>query len=433
MSTQQPNPKAFYNAFSDNAMKDVDVHKYYVNRAADNAHDCVANMIQAIDWADQAGSYLFSGLRGAGKTTELQRLISDLHAQNIPAFYSSADNYLGLNEPDISQTELIFAALAGLCDAVKKQYGTDFLTETIWQRAQKVMNSNVELKPKLGMSGVEVEFSLQENSSFKDELVRFSQSNNQFFQEVNGFVNEVVQKIRNETGQEKIVLVVDSLERLSAPPGQERTLYNSLKDLFFNAPERLVLPDMVVIYTVPPYLHAVLPNIHQYYAESFSLPNFKVMQKPANGEDRERDQEGIQGMVEVVNKRFPEWQNYLSQAIIEHFAWLSGGNVRRMFRLIRHAALKASLNRVELPVVKVSSASIEQAIAEETKDFQWLNAEDRIWLNRCREDNGKLAEHIQNLEQDLPPIIRLFDHSLVLDYQNGSLWYQVPPIIDGHV
>ena len=39
------------------------------------------------------------------------------------------------------------------------------------------------------------------------------------------------------------------------------------------------------------------------------------------------------------------------------------------------------------------------------------------------------AAQIENLQKDLPAIIRLFDHSLVLDYRNGEAWYQVPPLV----
>lgn len=75
---------------------------------------------------------------------------------------------------------------------------------------------------------------------------------------------------------------------------------------------------------------------------------------------------------------------------------------------------------------------MQQAILEETKNYQWLNAQDRKWLAHCKTHSGNLAQNINELSTDLAPIIRLFDHSLVLNYQNGSIWYQVPPIMNGH-
>jgi len=424
-------PKDFHNAFLDTAKRD-DILNYYVNRAPDDAHDSVEDMKQAIEWEDTPGCYLFSGLRGAGKTTELQRLLADLKVKNIPAFYCSADSFLDLNEPAITQTELIFTALAGLSHAVKKAYGDDFLTETIWERTKKAMDSKVELKPKIKAAGAEVEFSLEENITFKQELIKFANSSNKFFQEAIKFANDVSASVKRHTNQDKVVLVVDSLERLSAPNGQEHVLFESLKDLFFNSPARLSFENITVIYTVPPYIHAVLPSIDQFYSGSFSLPNFKVIQTPKKEKPIEKNPEGIDKMVCVVEKRFPEWENYISKPVIEEFAWLCGGNVRRMFALIRHTTKKAVLGKVNFPVNRVNSTPVKQAILEETKNIQWLNAQDRKWLIHCRKHSGNLAQCINDLASDLPPIIRLFDHSLVLNYQNGSIWYQVPPIMNDY-
>ena len=72
---------------------------------------------------------------------------------------------------------------------------------------------------------------------------------------------------------------------------------------------------------------------------------------------------------------------------------------------------------------------VRRAISEEARPLQWLTAEDRRWLDLIRQGSGEFAKAIENLEADFSPIIRLFDHSLVLNYQNGEPWYQAPPIV----
>lgn len=435
MGSPAPSPRDFHNALLDTTRRNMDVMDYYVNRVDDNAYDCVLEMKQAIEWEDESGSYLFSGLRGVGKTTELKRLVKELNETNTVAFYCSADDYLDLTNPSISQAELVFCALAGLSDAVTQRYGKKILEHTIWDRTKSLMQSDVSLKPKIKSAiGLDIEFSLQENITFKQELVEFSRQSSQFFQEAHKFASELVELIHKQAPENKIVLVVDSLERLTAPSGEESTLYDSLKDLFFNYPSRLYYPNMSVIYTVPPYLHAVLPNIDSHYSGTFSLPNFKVMDKPiAPDFTHQRNQDGLAKMRCIVDKAYPEWQTIVVDEVLIYLAFLSGGNVRRLFSLIRHLTKKASLNQEELPVSSTKSDSVLQAIAEETKPLQWLNAEDRKWLETCKKTSGNLAQHIKVLETDLPPIIRLFDHSLVLNYKNGSIWYQVPPLIENNV
>ena len=134
-------------------------------------------------------------------------------------------------------------------------------------------------------------------------------------------------------------------------------------------------------------------------------------------------------MVSIVEYRDEDWCDYISQDVLEHLAWLSGGNVRRYFSLIRQLLKKAALTDTGFPVSDPAADVVRRAISEEARPLQWLTAEDRRWLDLIRQGSGEFAREIENLEADFSPIIRLFDHSLVLNYQNGEPWYQAPPIV----
>lgn len=421
--------KTFHNKFVHRAYRDEAIDSYYVQRATEQDYNCVEKIRQALDWADTPGCYLFSGHRGAGKTTELKRLMQELEDSDIAAFYCDVEDYLDLNDPKKAQTELVFTALAGLGDEVRKKYGADVLQESIWERINNKLQAKIELRPKLNMLGAGTEFSLQENVHFKRELIHFAEQSSRFDQEAQDFAAELCQIIKQQSGRQKIALIVDSLENLSAPRGGEQTLFNSLRNLFFNRPARLALDDINLIYTVPPYIDAVLPNVSAYYADTFYLPNFKVIDKPEAGKEAKKNTAGIAKMVSIVEYRDKDWRGYISQPVLEHLAWLSGGNVRRYFSLIRQLLKKAALTNTGFPVSDPKSDVVRRAISEEARPLQWLTAEDRRWLNLIRQGSGEFAQEIKNLEVDFSPIIRLFDHSLVLNYQNGEPWYQTPPIV----
>jgi hypothetical protein len=135
----------------------------------------------------------------------------------------------------------------------------------------------------------------------------------------------------------------------------------------------------------------------------------------------------------IPHPNIPTHPNALGETVLEHLAWMSGGNVRRFFNLIRTVARKAALSEATLPIDSTDAPTIKNAISEAALPLQWLTAPDRLWLERFMEDSNNPSEHIQDLAADLPSIIRLFDHSLVLDYLNGSVWYQVPQIVREHV
>lgn len=425
----------FFNALPLNAEGGADVSSLYVNRAPDDEHDPVANLKQYIQWAPEPGGcYLFSGLRGSGKTTELNRLVSELRSEGIAAYYCDASTYLNLNDPQLSLAELLMTALAGLADAVREQHGKTCLQDSIWQRTQRLLKSDVHLKPKLktplGASGasLEIEATLQENPDFRKDLIKFAQSSSDFYEEASKFADEIAKIIREQTHCEKIVLVVDSLERISAPSGDEGKLFDSLKEVFFNEPARLQFASLSVVYSAPPYLHAVLPGVNTGFSQSVALPNFKVVQRDGN-----RNPEGIAKMLQIVDHRFADWRQIVSKPVMEHLAWMSGGNVRSFFNLLRAVARKAALGKAALPIASTDAPSIRHALSEAANPLQWLTGPDRKWLKRFMQSSDNPSEFIQNLTTDLPSIIRLFDHSLVLDYQNGSPWYQVPPLVRDHV
>lgn len=430
--------KDLFNALPDSATGGDQHLDNYVNRAVDAESDSVANLLQFIDWSPSSSeTYLFTGLRGAGKTTELNRLVKELRDQGIAAYYCDASIYLNLNDPLLSLPELLMAALAGLADAVRRELGRDFLSDSIWQRTKRLLQSEVEIKPtaKLGVDGaeLEIEATLRENPDFRKALNHFAQDSSKFYDEAHKFASQVTELIRDRTKSEKVVLVVDSLERLSAPTGEEASLFDSLKQVFYNDPLRLRLPGFSVVYSAPPYLPAVLPSVSSGFSQCVSLPNFKVMQRPEPGKVPERNPQGIDQMLRILTQRFPQWIEVLAPRVLEELAWLSGGNVRRYFSLVRAVARKAALSRTALPIGELAAAPVQHAISEAAQPLQWLTADDRRWLQRFAADSQGAARHIEDLSKDLPSIIRLFDHSLVLDYRNGESWFQVPPLVRPHV
>jgi hypothetical protein len=429
--------KNFFNALPISAEGGADVTSFYVNRASDNAHDPVANLQQYIDWSETGSTYLFSGLRGAGKTTELNRLVTELSATGVAAYYCDASDYLNLNDPQLTLPELLMTALAGLSDAVRRKHGKNCLADSIWDRTRRAMQSDVILKPKLKVGtdamGAEIEASLQENPDFKKKLNEFARESASFYEEAQKFAVDVARVIHQFERQKKIVLIVDSLERLSAPSGEEGKLFDSLKEIFFNNPNELRFPCLSVVYSAPPYLSAVLPGVNSGFTHILSLPNFKVMQRPTGvGLAPERNKAGIDQMVSIVDHRYSRWQEALSRTVLEHLAWMSGGNVRRYFDLIKMCVSKTALSDEALPISAADSSPVRQALSAAAEPLQWLTELDRKWLD-CFANSENPASNVKDMLKDLPSIIRLFDHSLVLNYQNGSTWYNVPPLVREYV
>lgn len=429
--------QSLFTALQTSAQVTDSVSTYYVARSSEPSKDPIANIKQQIAWSGN-GSFLFSGLRGSGKTTELLRLIEELQQEGCAAFYCDASRYLNLNDPQLTLVELVLTSLAGLADAANQKLGARLLGDSIWDRTKRLLKSEVTLhsKVKVGSDGLgaEVDISLADNPEFKKQLLDFARQSNDFFAEAQQFASDLVNQIKQRTGKSTVLLAIDSLERLSSPSGEEHRLFDSLKDVFFNNPNALHFPGLSVIYTAPPYLEAVINNVAGGFSASFSLPNFKVLERsPHQADDYPRHTVGINQMVEIINRRVPDWESLVSRAVLEHLAWMSGGNVRRYFDMVRTVCMKAAISQTPLPIEQADSMPVREAITKAAEPLQWLTAQDRKWLEHFQSASNNPSEHIENLAEDLPSIIRLFDHSLVLNYQNGSVWYQVPPLVRQHV
>lgn len=437
--------KNLFNALPVSAQGGVNDPKHYVKRSQSDEYDSVAILKQKIAWNDDPSghTYLFSGLRGAGKTTELNRLLSELRADGVAAFYCDASAYLNLNDPQVTLPDLMMTALAGLADAVRATHGAEFLKDSIWQRTKRLLHADVVIKPKfkvttgvpqVAQGEVSLEASLQENPDFRKELNTFAQSASGFYDQAQLYAQEVCALVRQQTQCTKIVLVVDSLERISAPSGDEGKLFDSLKNVFFNESARLRLPGISVVYSAPPYLYAVLPNVGSGFSHCETLTNFKVIKRTGEATNPvEAAPDGLDQMLAIVRQRFADVDQAFSQDVVRHLAWMSGGNVRRFFDLVRTAAGKAALSKAALPIADINHACIQHTLNDAAQPLQWLTATDREWLGRFMQDSKNPSAHIQNAAKDLPSIIRLFDHSMVLNYQNGEVWYQVPELVRRHV
>jgi hypothetical protein len=215
------------------------------------------------------------------------------------------------------------------------------------------------------------------------------------------------------------------MERFTASTGEEVRLFDSLKETFFHKIDNLHFPSFSVVYAVPPYLRAVLPGERLAVSGYETLPNFKVVK---SREDPSPNPEGIAQMVEIIDHRFPDWQKILKKPVLKHLAWVSGGNVRFFFRILREMALLASIGKKALPIRSPRDKVIDYTLKKISSDWQWLNALDRRWLKKIMNGRDPIGQ-IENEASDLPQIIRLFNNSLVFNYQNGEPWHQVSPLL----
>ena len=391
--------------------------------------DPINDLARQIAWDQGGGTYLFTGQRGTGKSTELRRLRRDLQAQGCTVFLLDMSSYLLETEP-IEIGDFVISLMGALSDEVEKLYQVAPAGRSYWQRAVDFMHTEVAVK-EFSAQGLKLE--LKGNPTFKEKIQAASRNNlSALVRDARNFVLEVCELVQALDGAgRKIVLIADSVERLRGVNADgAKKVFDSAVALFSGNPDNLKFPPLHVVYSVPPYLSALTANLSALYSSQMVfLASAHVFETPAADKSRQPSARGLDALRRMVSQRYANWEAVLSAPQLDRLALATGGDIRDFFRLIAACLVKASNPALGLPVSDQVLTDVENAMRREMLP---IPDEDKDWLKEIA--TTKQAE-LKTMDR-LSTLGRYFDTRLVLNYRNGSDWYDVHPllwkVIDAH-
>ncbi len=378
-----------------------------------------------IESSAQPGTWLFTGHRGVGKSTELRRMAVNLRTKSFFVVVADMGEYLNLAEP-ISTELLLLTALAAMADGVDLTLGGNRANaghgQRLWEWLRQTEVSLEKIEFKAGGLGLSAK--LKDDPNFRQQVHAALQgSPGTWFMQVKDFARQLVADVRTARGAAtQVVLILDSLERLRVTGSDARECYDAIQRTFDVNGQYLKLAHLHVVYSVPPYLPFLSPRIGAYFGvEVCKLPHVKVFATPdfeQGTQSVQRHQAGIDLLVQSVRKRFNAIEQFLPLATLERLALASSGSLRDYFRLIRSVCTKAVASKATLPVLDARWAGMaESSLRSEMP----LSDEDVVRLRRVRETHGVGLDKMDNLDK----VARLFDGGLVLNYRNGREWCDV--------
>jgi hypothetical protein len=390
--------------------------------------DPILELAEQIDFSLGAGAYLFTGNRGTGKTTELMRLAKQLDAQGCEVFYVDMSEYLTLTQR-IEVTDFLIAVLGGLSEKVNARFGEETGKAGFFERAWSFLNSDVGFDAlSLPAGPLELKAALRYTPSFNEELQNRTRSKVQVLvKQARDFAFEVVELVRAARGDanKKVVLIVDSVERLRGvgTPEQIHAVFQSAVQLFSADAEQLRFGGLSVVYTIPPYLQALVGGLGKLYSGGriYALPSVHVYECcPAPGEAPVASETGLAKLTDIVRRRYSQCGEFFSDAQMRRLAQSSGGDLRDFFRMLRLAI--TNLPRMGLSAVEQVIVSAENAVRS---DMLPIAEDDRAWLRQIEHEHAPILPSLDKL----PDFARLQAGSYVLSYRNGEDWYAVHPLL----
>ncbi|VAW31359.1 Type II secretory pathway, ATPase PulE/Tfp pilus assembly pathway, ATPase PilB [hydrothermal vent metagenome] len=381
--------------------------KYYIER--------LGNALQKLQrWLlrDQpAPKYFYSGHRGAGKSTELNRLVVDdkIRDKYIVIHYRISDcaDPMNLSHVDIifSLGTQIFFQYTDSDTGYGKKLPKTLLAELEGWRGRiedrvKTVDKKVGASAEANLNAFFLK-ALAWSKAEESSRVQIRQILEPRLSELISTINLMVSAIAAQE-KKQVLVIIDDLDK---PP------LDKAKEVFYGYHTILMQPVCGVIYTVPSAIFFA-PEYAALREQSFFLPNVKL-HRP--GKPNEKLDTGYATMREFFSRRAS--RRLIDDAALETAATASGGVFREYARLIRTAAdLAIEANREQISLIDVNRAEAE--LRNEFTHF--LTPADYQTLREIEQN-----PHFKDPER-LSPLL----HNLAaLEYHNDQSWYGVHPAL----
>ena len=409
-------------------LKKEDFDRYYVETKEARGVDVARKLKKYfLRTKGRPKKVIFSGHRGSGKSTEIERLTRDIKDEFLVSTYSIEDN---LDKSNVTHIDILFENVHTLCrDAIEKEdlkinekiieKFNEFMKEiTVEKIDTSKLEASAGAEAGAGANAFLLNFMMKISSVLKSshetrEVVRekFDPRIEEFVTNANHLIIDIKNKLREKYDKERdILIVIDDLEKV--------TSFEKARELFRDYGGQLTRLDCHVLYTIPIEL---LFSEHRdaicgFFDQEVILPSIKIDERDGSPYRPGRD-----ALKRIIEKRmelslFEDGEETLNR-IIEN----SGGSLRDMFRIIIESSLEAD--------EKIRPEDVDKAILLLENKFS------KAMVTRERDDMdfdtliGKLKE-VDESKDSIPDevLVNLLYRGFVIEY-NGEGWYGVHPMV----
>lgn len=372
---------------------------------------------------------LYSGHRGAGKSTELLRLKADLEDKGCFVVYFAAVGDDGdIDAQDVQYTDILLACTRHLLEDLQNADPAPLISwfkergKALYDIGQtQVVMESLNVKT-LATQFAEITASIRavpsQRSKIRDQINPHTIT---LVKALNEFITDAKAKLPPD--KKHLVVIADNLDRIV--PIHDDYGRNSHDEIFLDRSDQLKGLDCHLIYTVP--ISMVYSNRANDLKEVYGNPDLlpMVMVQTPDGQPHPP---GIAKMQEVLIRRIqpfiPDVQLgrdiFENDAVVAQLCLASGGHVRELLLLMKEA-----MNRTE--ALPIPTRSVRRALAT-TRDTYRRTVEKGQW--RVLVQVAK-TRAIQNDEPHRDLLFRrcLMEYRYFDDDGTMQCWYDAHPLI----
>lgn len=418
-----------FNAFNPSEPLEPGDNVYVDCASVRGDEDIISQLGNRITRSAQPTCHLYSGHRGAGKSTELRRLKRHLENSNFFVVYFEADDE-DIDAQDIEYVDILLACTRRL---LKDLGAANAEPIRGWLKArasdfQDLMLTEISLD-KLELESVLPAFS-KITAGIKTEPTQRAKIRKQVSPYTETLLNALNKMIKDAVGRlpkgkSSLALIVDNLDRIPLiVSGDERSNH---EQIFIDRSEQLRQLACHVIYTVPIALlySKWASEIQTIYGDTPILPMVMVQDK-----GKQEVREGIDKLREALLKRsrkaVPDGELgtavFESEQAVEKLCLASGGHMRELMQMAQESVNLA----VNLPIME---KSVNRSISK-LRDTYQRTVEEAEWalLVGVESTGGILNDNAHR---------SLLQRRCILEYKSismdgtddGITFYRVHPLI----
>ena len=373
---------------------------------------------------------LYTGHRGAGKSTELLRLKQYLQTKGCFVVYFAAEEE-DIDPEDTEYTDILLACTKHLLNKLSSNSKSPALFNWVkrrWDELKDLAQMEVEFDSISLESQLTLFAKLTANiravPSLRQEIRRkINPHTTTLIKALNEYIADAKENLPK--GYTQLAVIVDNLDRIVLLTRAEGS--NNHDDIFINRCGQLKGLDCHVIYTLPiSMMYSDSANeLASNYDNTEILP--MIMVRTRDGDIYES---GLSKMKELISKRVSPLSPNLSLEtglfenleILNQICLMSGGHVRNMLQLMEEAIQRTE----ELPI---STKAVQRAITKARDPFR-RNVNDGEWKILAEVSRSK---EIKNEDE----CRKLLFNRCILEYryfdEAGDIqyWHDVHPLIKG--
>jgi energy-coupling factor transporter ATP-binding protein EcfA2 len=425
--------KIIFNACDPNEPADAN---YYIDCQKARGGDLLARKVKKrLDFlSGNHLRFLFTGHIGSGKSSELKHLANKLEnaneAINFFPVYVDVSDYL--NFQDVTLDEIFLAIAVEIADAFHTKHKITLKDNYFRKKIDEIKDiltvprkiSKVEVGLPFGIGKTEIQ-EIKSNDEAKQKLKdAINTDSRSLLDELNLFISNAELQLKKETTYSKLVIIVDSLEKIQKFEGKGQGL-ESQKELFIERNTKLTEINAHIIYTVPLSLCRSIhrPLLSQYYGEPLVLPMVKTHYR---GEFDKPFPEGCKAFENILTKRLDKitLDETFEQKALEYLIKYCGGSIRFLMMFIQEAIISTDELPITFDVARKSIQPTVRSYASSIKETYWDKLAELDVSDKQQIDNGDEEFWL------------MLENLTVMEYVNGDetdslddLWYAVNPVL----